>query len=243
MKVIVGFSDCKVQFMYVDLLVCMVGQLEVKDGMFELVRKGIDVVIEWEQFIFFDCEKGLFILNIYVFDEFVVKVLSQEVQCQNYVFVMFDVFVVCQVFFSDVVSVLVQDCLVMGIVFGQGGVIGQWEWVVELILMVWEQGCDVYILVVDNCLCDFFVGDVCLVGEMVIGKFVLQDGMVFILGGIFIVDQVEKLSLKEMIFLFDGVMCYNVQVLFLDSGKCSGIGSVLMVLKDSGVNMYCWQGG
>lgn len=38
-------------------------------------------------------------------------------------------------------------------------------------------------------------------------------------------------------------MRHNVQVLLSDSGKRSGTGSALTVLKDSGVNTYRWQGG
>ncbi|MEW8791975.1 ssDNA-binding domain-containing protein, partial [Enterobacter kobei] len=65
----------------------------------------------------------------------------------------------------------------------------------------------------------------------------------FIPGGTLIVDQAEKLSLKETISLLDGAMRHNVQVLLSDSGKRSGTGSALTVLKDSGVNTYRWQGG
>jgi hypothetical protein len=38
-------------------------------------------------------------------------------------------------------------------------------------------------------------------------------------------------------------MRHNVQVLLSDSGKRSGTGSALTVLKESGVNTYRWQGG
>ncbi|CAH5767871.1 Multifunctional conjugation protein TraI (plasmid) [Klebsiella oxytoca] len=41
-KAIAGLSDRKVQFTYADLLARTVGQLEAKDGVFELARKGID---------------------------------------------------------------------------------------------------------------------------------------------------------------------------------------------------------
>ncbi|HBV4504535.1 TPA: hypothetical protein RLT48_005648, partial [Klebsiella pneumoniae] len=48
-KAIAGLSDRKVQFTYADLLARTVGQLEAKDGVFELARKGIDAAIEREQ--------------------------------------------------------------------------------------------------------------------------------------------------------------------------------------------------
>jgi hypothetical protein len=84
-KAIAGLSDRKVQFTYADLLARTVGQLEAKDGVFELARKGIDAAIEREQLIPLDREKGLFTSNIHVLDELAVKALSQEVQRQNHV--------------------------------------------------------------------------------------------------------------------------------------------------------------
>jgi ATP-dependent exoDNAse (exonuclease V) alpha subunit len=145
--------------------------------------------------------------------------------------------------FSDAVSVLAQDRPAMGIVSGQGGATGQRERVAELTLMAREQGRDVHILAADNRSRDFLAGDVRLAGETVTGKSALQDGTAFIPGGTLIVDQAEKLSLKETISLLDGAMRHNVQVLLSDSGKRSGTGSALTVLKDSGVNTYRWQGG
>ncbi|VVL13866.1 Multifunctional conjugation protein TraI [Klebsiella pneumoniae] len=238
-KAIAGLSDRKVQFTYADLLARTVGQLEAKDGVFELARKGIDAAIEREQLIPLDREKGLFTSNIHVLDELAVKALSQEVQRQNHVSVTPDASVVRQVPFSDAVSVLAQD----RIVSGQGGATGQRERVAELTLMAREQGRDVHILAADNRSRDFLAGDVRLAGETVTGKSALQDGTAFIPGGTLIVDQAEKLSLKETISLLDGAMRHNVQVLLSDSGKRSGTGSALTVLKDSGVNTYRWQGG
>lgn len=237
-KAIAGLSDRKVQFTYADLLARTVGQLEAKDGVFELARKGIDAAIEREQLIPLDREKGLFTSNIHVLDELAVKALSQEVQRQNHVSVTPDASVVRQVPFSDAVSVLAQDRPVIGIVSGQGGATGQRERVAELTLMAREQGRDVHILAADNRSRDFLAGDVRLAGETVTGKSALQDGTAFIPGGTLIVDQAEKLSLKETISLLDGAMRHNVQVLLSDSGKRSGTGSALTVLKDSGVNTY-----
>ena len=242
-KAIAGLSDRKVQFTYADVLARTVGQLEAKPGVFELARTGIDAAIEREQLIPLDREKGLFTSNIHVLDELSVKALSQEVQRQNHVSVTPDAGVVREKPFSDAVSVLAQDRPAMGIVAGQGGAAGQRERVAELKLMAREQGRDVHILAADNRSRDFLAGDARLAGETVTGKSALQDGTAFIPGGTLIVDQAEKLSLKETISLLDGAMRHNVQVLLSDSGKRSGTGSALTVLKDSGVNTYRWQGG
>ncbi|MGR7358734.1 conjugative transfer relaxase/helicase TraI [Klebsiella aerogenes] len=242
-KAIAGLSDRKVQFTYADVLARTVGQLEAKPGIFELARTGIDAAIEREQLIPLDREKGLFTSNIHVLDELSVKALSQEVQRQNHVSVTPDAGVGREKSFSDAVSVLAQDRPAMGIIAGQGGAAGQRERVVELTLMAREQGRDVHILAADNRSRDFLAGDERLAGETVTGKSALQDGTAFVPGGTLIVDQAEKLSLKETISLLDGAMRHNVQVLLSDSGKRSGTGSALMVLKDSGVNTYRWQGG
>ncbi|MHB2217108.1 conjugative transfer relaxase/helicase TraI (plasmid) [Raoultella ornithinolytica] len=242
-KAIAGLSDRKVQFTYADMLARTVSQLEAKPGVFELARTGIDAAIEREQLIPLDREKGLFTSNIHVLDELSVKALSQEVQRQNHVSVTPDASVVRHAPFSDAVSVLAQDRPAMGIVYGQGGATGQRERVAELTLMAREQGRDVHILAADNRSRDFLAGDARLVGETVTGKSALQDGTAFIPGGTLIVDQAEKLSLKETLSLLDGAMRHNVQVLLSDSGKRSGTGSAVTVLKESGVNTYRWQGG
>lgn len=207
------------------------------------IRAGIDAAIEREQLIPLDREKGLFTSNIHVLDELSVKALSQEVQRQNHVSVTPDTSVVRQSPFSDAVSVLAQDLPTMGIVSGQGGAAGQRERVAELTLMAREQGRDVHIVAADNRSREFLSADARLAGETVTGKSALQDGTAFIPGGTLIVDQAEKLSLKETISMLDGAMRHNVQVLLSDSGKRSGTGSALTVLKESGVNTYRWQGG
>ena len=242
-KAIAGLSDRKVQFTYADLLARTVSQLEARPGVFEQARTGIDAAIEREQLIPLDREKGLFTSNIHVLDELSVKALSQEVQRQNHVSVTPDTSVVRQSPFSDAVSVLAQDLPTMGIVSGQGGAAGQRERVAELTLMAREQGRDVHIVAADNRSREFLSADARLAGETVTGKSALQDGTAFIPGGTLIVDQAEKLSLKETISMLDGAMRHNVQVLLSDSGKRSGTGSALTVLKESGVNTYRWQGG
>lgn len=67
--------------------------------------------------------------------------------------------------------------------------------------------------------------------------------MAFTPGNTVIVDQGEKLSLKETLTLLDGAARHNVQVLITDSGQRTGTGSALMAMKDAGVNTYRWQGG
>ncbi|MHA0346863.1 conjugative transfer relaxase/helicase TraI domain-containing protein [Escherichia coli] len=80
-------------------------------------------------------------------------------------------------------------------------------------------------------------------GELITGRRQLPEGMAFTPGSTVIVDQGEKLSLKETLTLLDGAARHNVQVLITDSGQRTGTGSALMAMKDAGVNIYRWQGG
>lgn len=80
-------------------------------------------------------------------------------------------------------------------------------------------------------------------GELITGRRQLLEGMTFTPGSTVIVDQGEKLSLKETLTLLDGAARHNVQVLIIDSGQRTGTGSALMAMKDAGVNTYRWQGG
>ncbi|HBB6047394.1 TPA: AAA family ATPase, partial [Escherichia coli] len=82
-----------------------------------------------------------------------------------------------------------------------------------------------------------------LSGELITGRRQLLEGMAFPPGSTVIVDQGEKLSLKETLTLLDGAARHNVQVLITDSGQRTGTGSALMAMKDAGVNTYRWQGG
>ncbi|MDP0971931.1 hypothetical protein Q6294_33900, partial [Klebsiella pneumoniae] len=79
-----------------------------------------------------------------------------------------------------------------------------------------------HILADDNRSRDFLAGYVRRAGETVTGNSALQDGTAFIPGGTLILDQAEKMSLKETISLLDGAMSQNVQVLLSDSGTRSG---------------------
>ncbi len=74
----------------------------------------------------------------------------------------------------------------------------------------------------DNRSRDFLAGDVRLAGETVTGKSALQDGTAFIPGGTLIVDQAEKLSLKETISLLDGAMRITCRSCSPTAGSAAG---------------------
>ncbi|EEG6396696.1 conjugative transfer relaxase/helicase TraI, partial [Salmonella enterica] len=205
-------------------------------------RAGIDEAISREQLIPLDREKGLFTSGIHVLDELSVRALSSDIMKQNRVTVHPEKSVPRTGSYSDAVSVLAQDRPSLAIISGQGGAAGQRERVAELTMMAREQGREVQIIVADRRSQTNLKQDERLSGELITGRRQLQEGMLFSPGSTVIVDQGEKLSLKETLTLLDGAARHNVQVLITDSGQRTGTGSALMAMKEAGVNSYRWQG-
>ncbi|EKQ1971299.1 conjugative transfer relaxase/helicase TraI [Salmonella enterica] len=242
-QAIAGLSDRKVQFTYTDVLARTVGMLPPEAGVIEKARAGIDEAISREQLIPLDREKGLFTSGIHVLDELSVRALSSDIMKQNRVTVYPEKSVPRTGSYSDAVSVLAQDRPSLAIISGQGGAAGQRERVAELTMMAREQGREVQIIAADRRSQTNLKQDERLSGELITGRRQLQEGMSFSPGSTVIVDQGEKLSLKETLTLLDGAARHNVQVLITDSGQRTGTGSALMAMKEAGVNSYRWQGG
>ncbi len=242
-QAIAGLSERKVQFTYTDVLARTVGILPPENGVIERARAGIDEAISREQLIPLDREKGLFTSGIHVLDELSVRALSRDIMKQNRVTVHPEKSVPRTAGYSDAVSVLAQDRPSLAIVSGQGSAAGQRERVAELVMMAREQGREVQIIAADRRSQMNLKQDERLSGELITGRRQLLEGMAFTPGSTVIVDQGEKLSLKETLTLLDGAARHNVQVLITDSGQRTGTGSALMAMKDAGVNTYRWQGG
>lgn len=242
-QAIAGLSERKVQFTYTDVLARTVGILPPENGVIERARAGIDEAISREQLIPLDREKGLFTSGIHVLDELSVRALSRDIMKQNRVTVHPEKSVPRTAGYSDAVSVLAQDRPSLAIVSGQGGAAGQRERVAELVMMAREQGREGQIIAADRRSQMNLKQDERLSGELITGRRQLLEGMAFPPGSTVIVDQGEKLSLKETLTLLDGAARHNVQVLITDSGQRTGTGSALMAMKDAGVNTYRWQGG
>ncbi|WP_248792271.1 MobF family relaxase, partial [Escherichia coli] len=242
-QAIAGLSERKVQFTYTDVLARTVGILPPENGVIERARAGIDEAISREKLIPLDREKGLFTSGIHVLDELSVRALSRDIMKQNRVTVHPEKSVPRTAGYSDAVSVLAQDRPSLAIVSGQGGAAGQRERVAELVMMAREQGREVQIIAADRRSQMNLKQDERLSGELITGRRQLLEGMAFTPGSTVIVDQGEKLSLKETLTLLDGAARHNVQVLITDSGQRTGTGSALMAMKDAGVNIYRWQGG
>ncbi|HCO5205384.1 TPA: conjugative relaxase [Escherichia coli] len=216
-QAIAGLSERKVQFTYTDVLARTVGILPPENGVIERARAGIDEAISREQLIPLDREKGLFTSGIHVLDELSVRALSRDIMKQNRVTVHPEKSVPRTAGYSDAVSVLAQDRPSLAIVSGQGGAAGQRERVAELVMMAREQGREVQIIAADRRSQMNMKQDERLSGELITGRRQLLEGMTFTPGSTVIVDQGEKLSLKETLTLLDGAARHNVQVLIIDT--------------------------
>ncbi|EMQ4686654.1 conjugative relaxase [Escherichia coli] len=199
-QAIAGLSERKVQFTYTDVLARTVGILPPENGVIERARAGIDEAISREQLIPLDREKGLFTSGIHVLDELSVRALSRDIMKQNRVTVHPEKSVPRTAGYSDAVSVLAQDRPSLAIVSGQGGAAGQRERVAELAMMAREQGREVQIIAADRRSQMNLKQDERLSGELITGRRQLLEGMAFTPGSTVIVDQGEKLSLKETLY-------------------------------------------
>ncbi|ENE93152.1 MobF family relaxase [Escherichia coli] len=202
-QAIAGLSERKVQFTYTDVLARTVGILPPENGVIERARAGIDEAISREQLIPLDREKGLFTSGIHVLDELSVRALSRDIMKQNRVTVHPEKSVPRTAGYSDAVSVLAQDRPSLAIVSGQGGAAGQRERVAELVMMAREQGREVQIIAADRRSQMNLKQDERLSGELITGRRQLLEGMAFTPGSTVIVDQGEKLSLKETLTLLE----------------------------------------
>ena len=236
-------SERKTQFTYADVLAKTVGQLPALDGVIQQAREGIDDAIARQQLIPLDKEKGIFTSDVHVLDELSIDALSKEVMRQGHVHVSPNSKIDRPAPYSDAVSVLAQDKPPMAILSGAGGALVQRDRVAELVDLAHEQGREVQILAGDTKARAYLQQDAQLTKEAVLPKRSMLDGTAFVPNSTLIVEQGEKLTLKEAVSLLDGAVRNNVQLLVMDSQQRSGTGSALNVLRDAGVNDYRYQGG
>lgn len=236
-------SERKTQFTYADVLAKTVGQLPALDGVIQQARDEIDDAIARQQLIPLDKEKGIFTSDVHVLDELSIDALSKEVMRQGHVHVSPNSKIDRPAPYSDAVSVLAQDKPPMAILSGAGGALVQRDRVAELVHLAHEQGREVQILAGDTKARAYLQQDEQLAKEAVLPKRSMLDGTAFVPNSTLIVEQGEKLTLKEAVSLLDGAVRNNVQLLVMDSQQRSGTGSALNVLRDAGVNDYRYQGG
>lgn len=236
-------SDRRARFTYSELLAVTISQLPAQSGVVKKARDSIDAAIKNEQLIPLDKEKGLFTSNIHILDELSVNVLTEEVLKAGRVDVFPSKSKPQSQPYNDAVTSVAKSLPPIAIVAGQGGAAGQRERVAELAMMAREQGRDVQIIAADQRSAKNLAQDDRLSEGSILGRRSLTEGMTFMPGSTVIVDQSEKLSLKESLTLLDGAVRHNVQLLMTDTGQRTGTGNALTVMKESGVKTFKWESG
>ena len=245
-------SERSVQFSYAQMLSRTLHLLPAQAGMVLQAREGIARAIETQQLIPLDREKGVFTSTLHVMDELSVAALGREILDRGQAVVLPARGPERTSPYSDVVSVLAQDRAPLAVLSGRGGAAVQRDRIVELVTMSREQGRDVQVLAADNKSLRYLQADARLSEVTLTGKSALQPaeggqltpaGLGLMPNSTLVVDQGEKLTLKEAEALLAGTARHNVQVLVMDTQARQGTGNVLRVLTEAGVNPYRYQGG
>ncbi|WP_072932119.1 conjugative transfer relaxase/helicase TraI [Nissabacter archeti] len=234
-------SDNKVQFTYSDVLAKTVGQLPAEPGVFVAARAGIDRAIEQQALIPLDKEKGIFTSNIHLLNELSIHTLAQEIKADHKVLTFPERATERTRPYSDAVSVLAQDKSPIAVLSGIGGASVQRDRLAETVDMAKEQGRHVSVLSADNRSQAFLAQDTRLTAHL-LPRSALSAEMSLPVQSTLIVDQAEKLSLKDTLLLLEHAQNQSVQLLFMNTEKRKGTGNALSVLNEAGVNRYRYYG-
>lgn len=235
-------SDKKVQFTYSELLAKTVSQLPAEPGVFQHARAGIETAIEQQRVVPLDREKGVFTSDIHLVDELSIHAMAKDIKQENTVLTFPVQPVVRDKPYSDVMSVLAQDKPAVAVLSGIGGASIQRERLAETITMAREQGREVHVLSPDKRSQDYLSQDERFQGSILIGRQTLTTGLQLPPNSTLVVDQAEKLSLKETISILEQGRNGNLQVLFMDTEQRKGIGNSLSVLQNADVPRYQYSG-
>ncbi|MEG5888122.1 conjugative transfer relaxase/helicase TraI [Enterobacter ludwigii] len=235
-------SDKKVQFTMSELLSATVNRLPAVSGVFEQARAGIDQAIEQQRLIPLDREKGIFTSDIHLLNELSIQQLAQTMVREQRTDVFPDRSVARTDVAGDAVSVLAQDRSPLAVISGKGGALTQRERVSDVAQMAREQGREVVVLASDRRSGAFLEQDSQLEGRMMYRSGLNADTM-FPAHSTLIVDQAEKLTLKETLLVLEKGQAANAQVVFMDTQNRAGTGNALSVLKEANVAQYRFYGG
>lgn len=237
-----ALSDKKVQFTMSELLSATVNRLPAVSGVFEQARTGIDQAIEQQRLIPLDREKGIFTSDIHLLNELSVQQLAQTMVREQRTEVFADRSVARTDVAGDAVSVLAKDRSPLAVMSGKGGAQVQRERILDVTQMAREQGREVVVLASDRRSGAFLEQDTQLEGRMM-HRTGLSADTVFPAHSTLIVEQAERLTLKETLLVLEKGQASNAQVVFMDTQNRAGTGNALSVLKEADVAQYRFYGG
>ena len=237
-----ALSDKKVQFTMSELLAGTINRLPAVSGVFEQARAGIDQAIEQQRLIPLDREKGIFTSDIHLLNELSVQQLAQTMVREQRTEVFPDRSVERTDVAGDAVSVLAQDRSPLALMSGKGGAQVQRARIADVAQMAREQGREVMVLTSDRRSGAFLEQDAQLEGRLM-HRTGLNADTVIPAHSTLIVEQAEKLTLKETLLVLEKGQVANAQVVFMDAQNRAGTGNALSVLKESDVPQYRFYGG
>ncbi|MGQ6146139.1 conjugative transfer relaxase/helicase TraI [Serratia sp. IR-2025] len=244
-QAISALSDRQVNFTHNQVANKAISYLSGEPGMLDAVRDGIDRAIEREQLIPLDKEKGVFTSDIHLLDELSVAQLSRTHLDESAVVIgapKSDPRTGSIPTYSDAVQTLAQHAPAMAVLSGIGGASVNRSRVAEVVELAREQGRDATVLTVDRQSQQYLQQSVHLDEGRVVTRAALGSEALFAPNSTLVVDQAEKLTLKETVALLDGAVRNNVQLVLMDTEKRKGTGNALAVMKEAGVPRYQFSG-
>ncbi|MEN4128679.1 conjugative transfer relaxase/helicase TraI [Serratia marcescens] len=244
-QAISALSDRQVNFTHNQVANKAISYLSGEPGMLDAVRDGIDRAIEREQLIPLDKEKGVFTSDIHLLDELSVAQLSRTHLDESAVVIGAprpDPRTGSMPAYSDAVQQLAQHAPAMAVLSGIGGASVNRSRVAEVVELAREQGRDATVLTVDRQSQQYLQQSVHLDESRVVTRAALGSEALFAPNSTLVVDQAEKLTLKETVALLDGAVRNNVQLVLMDTEKRKGTGNALAVMKEAGIPRYQFSG-
>ncbi|HID8404639.1 TPA: conjugative transfer relaxase/helicase TraI [Serratia marcescens] len=244
-QAISALSDRQVNFTHNQVANKAISYLSGEPGMLDAVRDGIDRAIEREQLIPLDKEKGVFTSDIHLLDELSVAQLSRTHLDESAVVIGAPKSDPCTgsiPTYSDAVQQLAQYAPALAVLSGIGGASVNRSRVAEVVELAREQGRDATVLTVDRQSQQYLQQSVHLDEDRVVTRAALGSEALFAPNSTLVVEQAEKLTLKETVALLDGAVRNNVQLVLMDTEKRKGTGNALAVMKEAGVPRYQFSG-
>lgn len=188
-----------------------------------------------------DKEKGIFTSDIHLLNGLSVHQLAKSVMQEGHVLSFPEHAHPRERSYADAYSVLAQDKSSVAILSGRGGAAVQRERVADAVIMAKEQGRDVTMLAADR-RSGVWLGQDEQIAGRVMARSQLTADFTLPAQSTLVIDQSEKLTLKETVLLLEKSREQSVQLLFIDSQNRQGTGNALAVLKDAGVPQYRFYG-
>ncbi|MBK5145532.1 conjugative transfer relaxase/helicase TraI [Budviciaceae bacterium BWR-B9] len=236
-------SDNKTQFTYSEVLAKTVGGLPAEAGVFALARQGIDKAIEDNRLIPLDKEKGLFTSDIHLLDELSIHALSKDMMQENRVLQINSEKPVYPAIQTGAVYQLTSNAPPVAVLSGIGGASVQRDRLAEVVDITQRQGRQVLVLSPDNRSQQYLKEDPRFSqGTGLLTRQDLKSDFTLPIHSTLIVDQAEKLTLKETLTVLEQGRNQNAQVVFMDTEQRKGTGNALSVMKDADVPRYQFSG-